>query len=139
MTDQGDKEILLMAEQIKNKETKTKTEIYENLQKEWFDSKVGKYYREFFTGAHNEAFKSFYVRRIGDFGHYLETLDIMFAHIGHYSMGKGTLSYDEHTLWRFGKDETYYEEIDELKFLQDVNKFLKLTGLKDKMDKETNH
>ncbi len=135
MTDNGDKEILQMAEDIRNKQAKDEREVQENIEKEWFNSKIGKYYKVFFTGAHDEAFKAIFVRGKGSWN--VETLEIMFAHIGHYSMGKGVLNYDEHTVWQF--KEKYFEEIDEITYLGYVNKFLKLTGLKEKMDKETNH
>jgi len=136
MTDNGDKEILQMAQQIKDKQAQTKKEISENEEKQWLSSKIGKYYKVFFTGAHNEAFKAIFVRGYGDWRS-VETLEIMFAHLGHYSMGKGVLSYDDHTVWQF--KEKYFEEIDEITYLGYVNKFLKLVGLKEKMDEETNH
>ena len=135
MTDTGDKEIIQMADDIRNKQASDKREIHENFVKNWHESKLGHYYQESFTGAHDEAFKVFYCRRIE--WSYVETLEVMFAHLGHYSMGKNSLSHSEHEEYRFR--EEFYTEIDEITFLGYVNKFLKLTGLKEKMDKETNH
>ena len=50
-------------------------------------------------------------------------------------MGESSISYDKR--WEF--DDKYWKEIDELEFLGYIQKFLKLTGWKEKLDKETDH
>ena len=42
MTDQGDQEILQMADDIRSKQHKDKEEVQKNLEEEWFKSKLGK-------------------------------------------------------------------------------------------------
>jgi len=81
----SEQEILERAEEIKNKQAKSQKEVYEHDRDKWLRSKIGKYYKIFHTGAHDEAFKMIFVRCDGGWG-YDETLEIMFSHIGHYSM-----------------------------------------------------
>lgn len=136
MTDLADQETLQLADEIRRTQTKNNEDIQKNIEQEWYKSKVGRYYQEAFMGAHEEAFKVFYVRDI-DWCHYLKTDYIMFAHIGYFGMGVGSISYSKQEVWRF--DDEYYKEITELEFLDYLNKFLKLTGWKGKLEEETNH
>lgn len=135
MTDQGDQEILQMADDIRSKQHKDKAEVQKNLEEEWFKSKLGKYFIEqYYSGAHDEAFRVFWVRDV-DWCHYLKIDEIYFAHIGHFHMGEASVSYrDKHSF-----DSEYYKEIDELKFLEYLQKYLELTGWKEKLEKETDH
>ena len=134
MTDQGDQEILQMADDIRNKQSKDKEEIQKKEKELWFKSMLGKYFIEkHFTGAHDEAFRVFWVRDI-NWGK-LQIDEIKFAHIGHFYMGESSIYYDKK--WEF--DDEYLVEITELDFLEYLNKFLKLTGWKGKLEEETNH
>jgi hypothetical protein len=135
MTDHGDKEILQMADEIRRKQSSDKAEIQKNIEQEWFKSMLGRYFIDtVYRGAHDEAFRVFWVRDI-DWSHYLKIDEIEFAHIGHFHMGESSISYDKR--WEF--DDKYWKEIDEITFLEYIQKYLKLTGWKEKLEKETDH
>lgn len=135
MTDQGDIEILQMADDIRRKQSRDAEDIQKNIEEVWFKSMLGKYFIEkSFSGAHDEAFRVFWIRDV-DWCHYLKIDEIKFAHIGHFYMGDSSISYDKR--WEF--DDGYWEEIDEIEYLGYLQKFLKLTGWKDKLEKESDH
>jgi len=65
MTDQGDQEIIQMADNIRDKQRKDKEEVQENIEKEWFKSMLGKFFIDsVYRGAHDEAFRVFWVRDV---------------------------------------------------------------------------
>ncbi len=135
MTDQGDQEIIQMADDIRNKQRKDKEEVQENIEKEWFKSMLGKYFIDStYSGAHDEAFRVFWIRDV-DWSRYLKVDEVYFAHIGHFHMGESSIGYDKR--WEF--NDMYWKEITEIDFLGYIQKFLKLTGWKEKLDKETDH
>ena len=139
MTDQADQDVLQMADDIRNKQRKDEEQIYEHERDRWLKSKLGKYYKErYFSGAHDEAFRVFWVRDT-DYGRYLKIDEIKFAHIGHFYMGEGSMSHSELEVGHFEGDVPWYQEISEIEFLEYLHKFLELTGWKEKLDKETDH
>ncbi len=137
MTDHADQETLTLADDIRRKQQRDKEEVEKKVEEEWYKSKLGKYYKErYYSGAHDEAFKVFWVRDI-DWCHYLKVDEISFAHIGHFHMGESSITYrDKH---KFEGEEPSYEEITLIDFLGYLQKFLELTGWKQKLESETDH
>ena len=134
MTDQADQEILQLADDIRSRQAKDKEVIYEQEKEEWYKSMIGKYFIEkSFLGADDEAFRVFWVRCID--WHHLQADEIKFAHIGHFHMGECAIYYEDK--WNF--DDNFWKEIDEIEFLRYLDKFLRLTGWKQKMEKEVDH
>ena len=82
MTDRGDQEILQMADEIRYKQSKDQAEDFEHERDTWMKSMIGRYFKEFTSGADDDAFLVYYVRRIDDFGRYLKTDEIQFSHLG---------------------------------------------------------
>lgn len=115
MTDRGDQEILQMADEIRYKQSKDKAEDFEHERDNWMKSMIGRYFKEYTSGADNDAFLVYYVRKIDDFGRYLKTDEIQFSHIGHWFFHDGSLSYDK-------KDDFTKIKLDKSEYIREITK-----------------
>ena len=115
MTDQGDQEILQMADDIRSKQSKQTEEDFERERDNWFKSMIGRYFKEYTSGADEDAFLVYYVRKIDDFGNYLTTDEIQFSHIGHWFFHNGSLSYDK-------KNDFTKLQLDKSEYIKEITK-----------------
>jgi len=141
LTDRGDQEILQMADDIRSKQYKQKEEDNERERDNWMKSMIGRYFKEFTTGADDDAFLVYYVRRIDDFGRHLKTDEIQFSHIGHWFFHDGSLSYDKKDdFTKIKLDESkYIEEIDKEKYYEYIRLLFSKLGIAEDWCKESDH
>lgn len=141
MTDKGDQEILQMADDIRSKQTKQKEEDYEQERDNWNKSMIGRYFKEYTSGADEDAFLVYYVRGLDGFGRYLKTDKMQFSHIGHWFFSDGSISYDkkdDFTKIKLDKSE-YIKEITKEDYYEYIRILFNKLGILEDWYKESDH